>query len=123
MNNCVVIPLLKSLNLLKVEDIFKIQQLRFVQRHYNINLPTYQQKTPVILNVDVHSYNTKIHVNIERVNTKFAQKTVKYRSPSKFYHIYHSPSFPKWNCCVCQEFVLFVVTFVFDLKDFHMKTA
>ena len=52
-------PLLKSLNLLKGKDILKIQQLWFVYKHYNENLPTYLQNIPIILNTDVHSHNTR----------------------------------------------------------------
>ena len=51
-------PLFKSLNLLKVEDIFKCQSLKFYNKHINKKLLLYFSDM-FISNSSIHDYNTR----------------------------------------------------------------
>ena len=46
-------PLFKSLKLIKVEDIFKLQQFKLYHKYVNRNLPEYLQNITIRLNSDV----------------------------------------------------------------------
>ena len=69
-------PLFKQLNLLKMEDILILQQLKFYFKYVHNKLPTYFQQWNLIHNVDVHS-----QIATYRVNREFAKKCIRYNLP------------------------------------------
>jgi hypothetical protein len=86
-------PLFKSLNLLKIEDMLKIQQLKFYFKYSHNQLPMYfsrrdnensQQKEETFvlnLNSSIHNYNTRIkhNLHIPNINHSYAQKCLRYK--------------------------------------------
>ena len=60
-------PILKKLKLLKVEDILRLQELKFYYKLKNNKLPHYLQSLPIKPNTDTHSHATRtrhdIHLN------------------------------------------------------------
>ena len=52
-------PLLKSLQLLKLEDIFKLNMLKFYYRYANNQLPQYFSNFKIIPQNDIHEHNTR----------------------------------------------------------------
>ena len=61
-------PLFKSLNVLKVEDIFKLNQLKFYYKFINKKVPVYFNTFPLYPNHDIHDYNTRGHNKFHRLN-------------------------------------------------------
>ncbi len=51
-------PIFKELNLLKVEDIFELQVLKFYFKFKNGSLPHCLQSLPLQHNQDIHNHNT-----------------------------------------------------------------
>ena len=52
-------PLFKSLSVLKVEDLLKIQILRFYYKFMHKQLPVYLQNWPIIQNTYTHNHLTR----------------------------------------------------------------
>ena len=52
-------PLFKQLNMLKLEDILKLQQLKFDFKFNEGSLPVYLQNWDIASNAHVHNYNTR----------------------------------------------------------------
>ena len=52
-------PLLKQLNMLKLEDLLKLQQLKFYFKFNEGSLPVYLQNWDITPNARVHNYNTR----------------------------------------------------------------
>ena len=69
-------PLFKQLNMLKIEDLLKLQQLTFYFKFNEGSLPVYLQNWDITPNSHVHNYNTRelgcIHTF--KVKHEFAQK-------------------------------------------------
>lgn len=76
-------PLFKKLNLLKVEDILKLQELKFYFRYIHKNLPDYLLKWQIVPKDNIHNYDTRNTQNIYTFRTKhdFAMKCLKYNLP------------------------------------------
>ena len=76
-------PLFKQLNMLKLEDLLKLQQLKFYFKFNEGSLPVYLQNWDITPNARVHNYNTRelgcIHTF--KVKHEFAQKCLKYNLP------------------------------------------
>jgi len=86
-------PLFKSLNLLKIEDMLKIQQLKFYFKYSHNQLPMYfsrrdnenskQKEETFVLNLNssIHNYNTRIkhNLHIPNINHSYAQKCLRYK--------------------------------------------
>ena len=76
-------PLFKSLEILKIFDIFKLYQLKFFHKFLNRKLPTYFQSLPFVFNENFHGVNTRqrrnLHIN--RVAHSFAEKCIRYNLP------------------------------------------
>ncbi len=53
-------PLYKILKLLKVNDIFKLQELKFYYKYKNNELPHYSQSLPFRPNTRTHDHDTRI---------------------------------------------------------------
>ena len=52
-------PIFKELNLLKVEDIYKMQHLKFFYKYVNNKLPEYCQAMSFIYHSEIHSHHTR----------------------------------------------------------------
>ena len=76
-------PLLKKLNLLNVNDIFNICQLKFFHKYTNSKLPKYFQNIPFVPRNELHNYNTRdnhmLHIHVKKHN--FAQKCIRQSIP------------------------------------------
>jgi len=64
-------PLFKQLNILKVQDIFKLQQLKFYFKLRNNRLPTYFGNFQLTRHADLHSYETRGRGNFIDQGAKF----------------------------------------------------
>ena len=76
-------PLFKRLNLLKVDDILTLQELKFYYKYNEGALPIYLQNWKFIMNVNLHNYNTRKIRTLHTFKTKheFAKKCLKYNIP------------------------------------------
>ena len=52
-------PLFKQLNMLNLEDLLKLQQLKFYFKFNQGSLPVYLQNWDITTNAHVHNYNTQ----------------------------------------------------------------
>ena len=52
-------PLFRQLNMLKLEDLLKVQQLKFYFKCNEGSLPVYLQNWDITPNAHVHNYNTR----------------------------------------------------------------
>ena len=72
-----------ELNMLKLEDLLKLQQLKFYFKFNEGSLPVYLQNWDITPNARVHNYNTRelgcIHTF--KVKHEFAKKCLKYNLP------------------------------------------
>ena len=73
-------PLFKTLNLLKINDIFTLSQLKFYHKFINNKLPKYFDSLTFYNNCQVHSHHTRFSNNfyINKVNHVFATKCIRY---------------------------------------------
>ena len=73
-------PLLKKLNLLKVENILKLQQLKCYHKLINKQLPGYFTCFPITHATEIYQHNTRAASNlfITRVNHEFAKKSLRH---------------------------------------------
>ncbi len=73
-------PSLKKLNLLKLEDILKVQPLQFYHKLINKQLPGYFTCFPITPATDIHQHNTRAASNlfITRANHEFAKKSLRH---------------------------------------------
>ena len=73
-------PLFKNVHLLKIEDIFKVQQLKFYYRLVNDLLPTYFNCFPITPIHQIHQHSTRASSNLytTRVNHEFAKRCVRH---------------------------------------------
>ena len=102
-------PLFKQLNLLKVEDILTLQELKFYFKYNQGILPKYLQNWNLIPNSKIHNHNTRKITTLHTFKTKheFAKKTLKYNLP---YTINNTPHIvkDKVNTHSFQGFSLYV---------------
>ena len=52
-------PLFKKLHMLKVEDSFKLNQLKFIYKFINKDLPDYFQSFPILRNSTIHNHSSR----------------------------------------------------------------
>ena len=73
-------PIFKMLNLLRIADIFLLQQLKFYFKLVNMELPTYFNNMACQHNYEVHQHNTRAarSLFIPQVNHEFAKKCIRY---------------------------------------------
>ncbi len=62
-------PIFKQLKLLKVKDILKLQELKFVYKFDKGQLPHYLQNLPIHYNSETHQHYTRTQDNIHVVRT------------------------------------------------------
>ena len=69
-------PLFKTLNLLKLEDIIKVNILKFYYQYENNNLPLYFQNIDYNPLKFSHHYNTRKHEYVYYVKHEFAKESL-----------------------------------------------
>ncbi len=74
---------MKTLKLLKVSDLQKLQTLKLYYKYIHDQLPRYLQDMPFHPNRDVHSYNTRSRNQVHHGRPKhtFAAKSLRYSLP------------------------------------------
>ena len=77
-------PLFKSLKLLKIKDILKLQQLKFIYKLLNKSLPKYFESMYPNYGYNIHSYNTRSRsaVAVPRIRHAFAKQSIRYDIPT-----------------------------------------
>ncbi len=80
--NAHIDPLFKTHKLLKFQDIFKLQELKFYFKFINNKLPHYLQNLPFNKNT-THSHATRNQHNIHQMRPKheYARKCIRYDLP------------------------------------------
>ncbi len=73
-------PLHKKLNLLKVDDILKLQQLQFYYTYLHNDLPVYLQNWRIMFNYEVHNHDTRVKTKIYtyKIKHEFAKKCLRH---------------------------------------------
>ncbi len=76
-------PRFKQLKLLKIIDIFKLQELKFYYKYKNNKLPHYLQSLPFHPNIETQDNATRIQHNIHEAKTNhtFAKKKLCFDIP------------------------------------------
>lgn len=76
-------PIFKQLKLLKIEDILKLQELKFYYKFKHNLLPHYLQNIPSNYNFEVHEHNTRIQndMHVGRVTHEYAKRCIRYDLP------------------------------------------
>ena len=76
-------PIFKSLKLLKVTDIFKVQELKFYYRYTHRMLPSYLLDIPLVNNTVMHNYNTRQRTDMHQpfARHEYAKKCLRYDLP------------------------------------------
>ena len=76
-------PILKSFSLLKLNDIFKINVLKFYYKYCHNLLPIYFQSINFLQRTDLHSYQTRSRfmLQINKTRTKLAETSIRYTLP------------------------------------------
>ena len=73
-------PIFINLDLLKVSDIYKLQQIKFYYKSINSQLPSYFHNMTYQTNFQRHGRHTRAssHLCISRVNHEFAKKCIRF---------------------------------------------
>ena len=76
-------PLFKTLQILKIDDQLKLQELTFFYKYRHGNVPVYLLNWNIIPNYNIHSHDTRKATNIHTSMTRheFAKKCLKYNLP------------------------------------------
>ena len=76
-------PLFKSLNVLKVSDLLKVQEWKFYHKYVHKKLPLYFLEGHVLRHCDIHQYPTRYNNNlaIPKLKYQLSYSSVKYRLP------------------------------------------
>ena len=76
-------PIFKSLNILKISDIFTLFQLKFYHKLINNKLPNYFTNLQFEQNQNIHHYYTRSSMNIHlpKINHSFATRCIRYSLP------------------------------------------
>jgi hypothetical protein len=77
-------PIFKNLNLLKLEDIFKLNMLKFYYKLINDKLPDHFTNFNLIQFNTIHTYDTRHnhHYRVTITNTSYARKCLRHALPS-----------------------------------------
>ena len=115
-------PLFKSLNILKISDIFTLFQLKFYHKLINDKLPKYFTNMQFEQNQNIHRYNTRgsINIHLPKINHSFAKRCIRYslpvilnRSPTYIFHKLFTHSLKGFSVYVKKDFIenyIFVCT-------------
>ena len=73
----------KILGILKIDDLLKVQELKFFYKYRHGILPVYLLNWNIIPNYNIHSHDTRKATNIHTSMTRheFAQKCLKHNLP------------------------------------------
>jgi hypothetical protein len=76
-------PIFKTLKLLKVNDILKLQEFKFYYKFKNNKLPYYLQNLPFNPNTNTHNHNTRRQYDLRQMkpNHEYARKCLRYDIP------------------------------------------
>ena len=76
-------PIFKTLKLLKLPDILKLQELKLYYKFKHGNLPIYQLQMPFTENTETHNYNTRQQHNIHQplARHEYAKKCIRFDLP------------------------------------------
>ena len=76
-------PLFKTLQILKIDDQLKLQELKFFYQYRHDNVPVYLLNWNIIPNYNIHSHDTRKATNIHICMTRheFAKRCLKYNLP------------------------------------------
>ncbi len=76
-------PIFKKLNLLKVKDILKLQELKFYNKFKKIKLPHNLQMLPMKCINDIHYHATRVQhsIHLNRTKHEYAKKCLCYDLP------------------------------------------
>ena len=76
-------PLYKQLSLLKVDDILKLQQLKFYYNYLHNDLPCYLQNWRFVFKYEVHGHDTrdKNKIYTYQIKHDFAKKCLRHNLP------------------------------------------
>ena len=76
-------PLFKQLNMLKIADQLRLQELKFYFKYIHKNLPAYLLDWEFISNANIHIHDTRASnkIHTARINHEFAKKCLKYNLP------------------------------------------
>ena len=76
-------PIFKALNLLKVADILKLQELKFYYKFKNNKLPHYLQNMPFVTNATIHEHSTRFQhkLRLMKPNHEYARNCIRYHVP------------------------------------------
>ena len=76
-------PLYKQLSLLKVDDILKLQQLKFYYKYLHNDLPRYLQNWRFVFKCEVHGHDTRYKNKIYtyKIKHEFAKKCLRHNLP------------------------------------------
>jgi len=76
-------PIFKTLKLLKIQDIYKLQQLKIIHKIINKSIPKYFETMNLIFFHDIHTHNTR-HKNtalVPKIKHEFARNCIRYDMP------------------------------------------
>ncbi len=73
-------PIFKTLKLLKVKDILKLQELKFYYKYEHNKLPYYLAKLPLNMNTSIHNYETRTQhkIHMSKPNNEYAKICIRY---------------------------------------------
>ncbi len=76
-------PIFKTLKLLKVNEILKLQEYKFYFKFKNNKLPHYLQNLPMNGNINANSHATQTQNNIDQMRPihVYARKCISYKVP------------------------------------------
>ena len=76
-------PLYKQLSLLKVDDILKLQQLKFYYKYLHNDLPRYLQNWRFVFKYEVHGHDTrdKNKIYTYKIKHEFTKKCLRHNLP------------------------------------------
>ncbi len=71
-------PIFKTLKLLKVKDILKLQELKFYYKYEHNKLPYYLAKLPLNMNTSIHNYETRTQhkIHMLKPNHEYAKNCI-----------------------------------------------
>ena len=77
-------PIFKSLNLLKVQDVFEICQMKFYHNYFIKKLPHFFNQISFQNNNQIHRYETRINsrFHLPKIKHSFAKLCIRYNLPS-----------------------------------------
>ena len=77
-------PLFKTLEIIKIHDIHKLQQYKFIHKLFNDNLPSYFSIFHPQLVQDIHRYSTRQRqpFSLHKTKHEFARKCIRFTIPN-----------------------------------------